>query len=79
MAKEHQNQFELWYAISLAFQLGFLTILPIGGFMLLGLWGDRAFHTFPWLLITGTLIGVGTTIYETYDFFLPLMKKHDQD
>lgn len=78
MTKEKHNKFQLWYAISLAFQLGFLIVVPLSGFMLLGFWGDNLLHSSPWFLLAGTLIGLGLTIYETYYFLLPLIKKHDQ-
>lgn len=79
----HQKQadsltgFKIWYAISLAFQLGFLIVVPIGGFMLLGLWGDNYFHTAPLLLITGVVVGVIITAYEVYHLLSPLIRKND--
>ena len=51
-----KENFKTLYAISLAWQLGFLIIIPIGGFLLLGLWGDKLLNTQPFFLITGILI-----------------------
>lgn len=75
----HQKltEFKIWYAVSFALQLGFLIIAPIGGFMLLGLWGDRHFHTAPFLLIGGVVVGIIITAYEVYHLLVPLIKKND--
>ena len=72
-----QNEFKTWYAISFAFQLVLLIVVPIGGFMLLGLWGDGNFHTAPLLLIAGIVVGVIITAYEIYHLLNPLIRKND--
>lgn len=75
MPEKYKNGFKIWYAISFAFQLGFLIVAPIGGFMLLGLWGDSSFHTSPFLLIAGIIVGVVITVYEVYHLLAPLIKR----
>ena len=70
------NKFQTWYAISLAFQLGFLIAIPLGGFVLLGIWGDQILHSSPAMLILSVIIGIAITIYETYHFILPLIKEN---
>ncbi len=75
MPEKDKNGFKTWYAISFAFQLGFLIIVPIGGFMLLGLWGDRSFQTTPLLLIAGLVVGIFITVYEVYHLLIPLIKE----
>ncbi len=67
------DTFKIWYALSFAFQLGFLIAVPITGFMLLGLWGDRNFQTSPLLLIVSMIAGVAITFYEIYRLLLPLL------
>ena len=79
MQDRNKNGFKTWYAISFAFQLGFLIIVPIGGFMLLGLWGDKTFLTSPFLLIAGLIVGVGITAYEIYHLLFPLIKENNHD
>jgi len=76
-AGKNQDGFKTWYAISFAFQLGFVIVAPIGGFILLSLWGDRNFHTTPFLLIGGIIIGVIVTVYEVYHLMSPLIRKND--
>lgn len=77
MSEQDKNGFKTWYAISFAFQLGFLIVAPIGGFMLLGLWGDKYFHTMPFLLIVGVVVGIIITGYEVYHLLSPLIRKND--
>jgi F0F1-type ATP synthase assembly protein I len=72
MSKE--SRFKTFYALSVAWQLGFLIAVPIGGFMLLGFLGDKFFKVKPLLLILGLLVGVIITIYETYHLFIPLIE-----
>lgn len=69
-----KDGFKTFYAISFAWQLGFLIAIPIGGFLFLGYWADKFFKTQPWLLIFGIFIGAGVTIYEVYHLLVPLMK-----
>jgi len=67
--------FKVFYAVSFAFQLGFLVVVPIGGFMFLGLLGDKYFHTKPLLFIAGIIIGIIIAVYEVYRFLIPLIEK----
>ncbi len=63
------------YAISFAWQLGFLIAVPIAAFLLLGLFADRFFGTYPLFLILGIIVGIAITIYEVYNLLIPLIKK----
>jgi F0F1-type ATP synthase assembly protein I len=71
-----KNGFKIWYAVSFAFQLGFIIVVPIVGFALLGLWGDRNLQTSPFLLIVGIIAGVFITVYEAYHMLIPLIKSN---
>jgi F0F1-type ATP synthase assembly protein I len=70
-----KNSFKTFYALSLAWQLGFLIAVPIGGFLFLGLLGDRFFKTEPLFLILGLLVGIIITVYEVYHLLIPLIKE----
>lgn len=70
-----KNNFKTFYALSLAWQLGFLVAIPIGGFLFLGLLGDRFFKTEPFFLILGLLVGIIITVYEVYHLLIPLIKE----
>jgi len=69
-----KDGFKTFYALSLAWQLGFLIALTIVGFLVLGLWADKFFETEPFLVIFGLIIGIIITAYEVYHLFIPLIK-----
>lgn len=73
MSKD-QNVFTVWYAISFGMQLGFLIVLPIGGFMFLGKWVDGFLYTFPLFFLVGIIVGLFMTSYEIYHLLAPLIK-----
>ncbi|HHD92659.1 MAG TPA: AtpZ/AtpI family protein [Candidatus Portnoybacteria bacterium] len=73
--QDQNNKFKLFYAISLAWQLGFMVIIPIGIFIFAGWWGDKTFKTSPWLFLLGIIFGVIAAIYNIYHSLLPLIKK----
>ena len=70
-----ENNFKTFYALSIAWQLGFLIAIPITGFLILGLLGDKFFKTQPLFLIIGLLTGIIITVYEVYQLLAPLITK----
>jgi F0F1-type ATP synthase assembly protein I len=74
-----KNSSKKFYALSLAWQLGFLISVPIVGFLLLGLLADRFFHTQPVLLVVGLAVGLAVTIYEVYHLLAPLIYDNDNE
>jgi len=80
-AVEKKDNFKTFYALSLAWQLGFLIAVPIGGFLFLGVLADKFFRTGPALLLLGIITGIAITVYEMYHLFVPLIgnggKKND--
>ncbi|OQX71103.1 hypothetical protein B6D52_02640 [Candidatus Parcubacteria bacterium 4484_255] len=74
-----KNNFKTAYALSLAWQLGFLVAVPIGLFLFLGFWGDKALGTSPLFLIISLLIGLIITVYEVYHLFIPLVQDKSND
>lgn len=69
-----KNNFKMFYALSLAWQLGFLIAVPIAGFFFLGFLADKFLGTRPLFLILGLLLGIITTVYEVYHWILPLIR-----
>ena len=69
-----QNNFKTFYAISFAWQLGFIIAIPIAGFIFLGFIADGFLSTQPVLLITGFIVGVIITVYEIYHMLIPIIK-----
>ena len=74
-----KSNFKTFYALSIAWQLGFLIAIPIGGFIFLGILGDRFFGTEPFILLLGLLVGIVITIYEIYHLLVPLIKNKEED
>jgi len=74
-----KDYFRIFYALSLAWQLGFIIAIPIGGFLLLGFFLDEFFETKPLFLIGGFLIGFAITLYEVYHMLLPLIKQKKEN
>lgn len=73
-----KNGFRLWYALSVAWQLGVFIVGPIVGFLLLGLWADQALGTRPLLLIGGVVTGCAVTVYEVYHLLIPIIEHKDE-
>lgn len=69
-----EDNLKIFYAISLAWQLGFLVALPIAGFMWLGWWGDKFWHTSPIFLLVGVAVGLVVTVTEVHHMFALLLK-----
>jgi F0F1-type ATP synthase assembly protein I len=67
------HRFQTFYAFSLAWQLGFLIALPIGGFTFMGYLADQYLQTQPFLLIMGAFLGVIITAYEVYHLLTPFI------
>ncbi|HDL75059.1 MAG TPA: AtpZ/AtpI family protein [bacterium] len=74
-----KNNFKTFYVLSIAFQLGFLIVIPIGVFLFLGVLGDKFFNTQPILLLFGLSIGIAITTYEVYQLLIPLIKDRKND
>lgn len=74
-----KSNFKTFYALSIAWQLGFLIAVPIAGFLFLGLLGDKFFKTQPFLLLLGLIVGIVITIYEVYHLFIPLIKNKEKN
>lgn len=75
MSSEHQQK--TVYALSLAWQLGFLIALPLGGFIFLGTLMDHYFQTNMLFALAGAGLGLFITVYETHRLLVPLMR-HDR-
>jgi F0F1-type ATP synthase assembly protein I len=74
-----QTEFKFWYAISLGLQLGFIVAAPIVGFIFFGLKVDSFFSTHPLFLLIGIGVGFAITVYEVYEWLLPLIKNEDKE
>ncbi len=73
--KNKNDKFKVFYAISLAWQLGLIIIIPIGIFTFLGWWGDKIIHTSPYLFLIGIITGIVAAVYNIYRSLRPLIRK----
>jgi len=74
-----QSNVKIFYALSFAWQLGFLIAVPIGGFVVLGIFGDHFFKTQPLFLLLGIIIGCIITSYEVYHLLMPLIQNNEKN
>ena len=69
------DNFALYYAISIAAQLGFFIIAPLAGFFFLGRYIDSLYQSKPLFIMIGITIGFIITVYEVWHTLKPLIKK----
>lgn len=71
---------QLWYAVSVASQLGFEIVLPPVLLMMLGRWIDTKFGSPPLFTIAGGLLGLLAAFYQARAMMTGLIgKKEDHD
>jgi len=56
-------------------ELGFLIAFPLIICILLGIYLDRRFNTFPWILLIMVLAGIGLTVVNVYKVVIPFLEK----
>jgi len=66
------------YALSLGLELGFLISLPLVFFLILGIFLDKKFQTFPIFLISSIMLGLAATVVNIYYLVLPFLEKRSQ-
>ncbi len=72
---QRNNKGKIIYALSIGTQLGFLIVLPLIGFSMLGLFLDKKLNTFPIFLILGIIVSIMVTFFEAYYLLLPFLEK----
>jgi len=63
------------YALFLAFQLGFLIIVPLIGFLFLGVFLDKKFNSSPIFLLLSIFLSFIFIFFEIRHFLLPIIRK----
>ncbi len=64
----------LWQAFGLAWELGYTIAVPLVLLALGGRYADKAFHTSPWLLLSGMAIAIVLTVILLVRKFSHLIK-----
>jgi F0F1-type ATP synthase assembly protein I len=79
MHSSEKKHFKTFYALSLAWQMGFLVTAPIVGFLVIGFFVDEYLGTQPVALLGGLVIGLVVTVYEVYHLLAPLINDAEDD
>jgi len=66
-------------AMVLGLELGFLMVLPLAVFLLLGVWLDKKFGTMPLFVIVCLLAGLGAVFLEVKRIILPFLEKRSKN
>ena len=74
MSEEKGSSFRVLYALSIAWQLGFVVIASILGFVILGIWADSYFGTGRIFMVVGIVTGVSISSYEMYHSSIILIR-----
>jgi F0F1-type ATP synthase assembly protein I len=69
-----RSKFKTFYALSIAWQLGFLIMIPIGSFLFFGFVIDGLLGSQPLFLLIGLLVGIAVAIYGVYCLLAPLLE-----
>ena len=69
---------QIFVAMGLGLELGFMIVIPLVGFMLLGLWADKSLHTLPLFTIIGLIVGLVSSVVEVIKVILPFLEKRSQ-
>ena len=61
-----KNQNSVWYALSLAWELGYMIALPIAVLGFLGAYLDNKYQTRHWLLGGGVVLSILISAFSVY-------------
>lgn len=59
----------------LGLKIGLLVSVPLIGFLLLGVWIDTKFNTFPICLVIGIVVGLASAVFLVYKVIIPYINK----
>jgi len=77
MSDNSQNM--LARAMVLGLELGFAIAIPLVGFLLFGLWLDRAIGTTPLFMIIFLLAGLAAVVVEVRYLIMPFLEKRSKN
>ena len=70
-----KERFRFFYALSMAFQLGFIIAVPLIVFLLIGIFLDKKLNTFPLFLVGSIIFSLIFVVFEIRHYFSPFMEK----
>jgi len=65
----------LGYVMAMGGQLGFLIAFPLIVCVVVGVIIDKKLNTFPWLMLTMIVLGIGLTVIDVYKIVIPFLEK----
>ncbi|MGE4555160.1 MAG: AtpZ/AtpI family protein [Candidatus Paceibacterota bacterium] len=76
--QEKKNKSNVFYTLLLGLELGFLIALPLVIFLILGIFLDKKFQSFPISLILSVILGLVFTFLDVYYIVLPFLDKRSE-
>lgn len=70
-----KRNFKFFYLLSLALQLGFFIVIPLIGFLLLGIFLDKKLSTSPLFIIILLILDLIFIFFEIRYYLKPILKK----
>lgn len=78
MANDQQKP-NIFQAVSLGLELGFLIAVPLALFLFLGVYSDKKINTFPVFTIIAVILSFAVMILELKFLILPFMEKRSHN
>lgn len=75
--QEIKEKSQVWFALSLAWQLGYSIAIPLVALALLGRFLDKKFGTSPWLLLVGIFLSLIVSTFAVYFRTMKILKETD--
>jgi len=69
----------VWQALGLAWEFGYLIVIPLVVFALGGRWLDKRYDTSPWMLLGGMVLAIVTTTILMVSKFGKILKQAQND
>lgn len=70
---------DVGYALALGAELGFLIAFPLVACIVLGIFLDKRFNTFPAILIISVFLGIILTVVDVYKVIIPFLEKRSSN
>lgn len=78
-SESKKTEVGVWYALGLAWQLGYTIAIPLVVLALLGRFADKYWHTSPWLLLVGIFLSLGVSTFAVYRKTMKIMAETEEE
>ncbi len=76
---ESKEKSQVWFALSLAWQLGYSIAIPLVVLALIGRLLDKKFGTSPWLLLAGVLLSLIISTFAVYRKTIKILSESEKE